>query len=145
MENANVSIVKGELTFEDKVIQKIIGIALEEVDGLLTVDGGFFSNLRDKMINSDGKDIETIYDQMKEVITREVQQMTHLEVIEVNVNVVDIKTQAEYQEESETVQDKLGNAAEATGSFMSKQTNKAKHAVTKGKTKVKENTVPRVQ
>ena len=84
-----------------------------------------------------GKDIETIYDQMKEVITREVQQMTHLEVIEVNVNVVDIKTQAEYQEESETVQDKLGNAAEATGSFMSKQTNKAKHAVTKGKTKVK--------
>ena len=25
-----------------------------------------------------GKDIETIYDQMKEVITREVQQMTHL-------------------------------------------------------------------
>ena len=56
-----------------------------------------------------GKDIETIYDQMKEVITREVQQMTHLEVIEVNVNVVDIKTQAEYQEESETVQDKLGN------------------------------------
>lgn len=91
------------------------------------------------------KDIETIYDQMKEVITREVQQMTHLEVIEVNVNVVDIKTQAEYQEESETVQDKLGNAAEATGSFMSKQTNKAKHAVTKGKTKVKENTAPRVQ
>ena len=72
-----------------------------------------------------GKDIETIYDQMKEVITREVQQMTHLEVIEVNVNVVDIKTQAEYQEESETVQDKLGNAAEATGSFMSKQTNKS--------------------
>ena len=54
-----------------------------------------------------GKDIETIYDQMKEVITREVQQMTHLEVIEVNVNVVDIKTQAEYQEESETVQDNL--------------------------------------
>ena len=160
MENANVSIVKGELTFEDKVIQKIIGIALEEVDGLLTVDGGFFSNLRDKMINSEdvttgihtevGKkqvavDMETIYDQMKEVITREVQQMTHLEVIEVNVNVVDIKTQAEYQEESETVQDKLGNAAEATGSFMSKQTNKAKHAVTKGKTKVKENTAPRVQ
>ena len=170
MENANVSIVKGELTFEDKVIQKIIGIALEEVDGLLTVDGGFFSNLRDKMINSEdvttgihtevgkkqvavdmdivaeyGKDIETIYDQMKEVITREVQQMTHLEVIEVNVNVVDIKTQAEYQEESETVQDKLGNAAEATGSFMSKQTNKAKHAVTKGKTKVKENTATSVK
>ncbi len=32
--------IKGELTFEDKVIQKIIGIALSEVKGLLTVDGG---------------------------------------------------------------------------------------------------------
>jgi uncharacterized alkaline shock family protein YloU len=37
--------ITGELTFDDKVIQKIIGIALEEIDGLLTVDGGFFSNL----------------------------------------------------------------------------------------------------
>ena len=32
--------VKGELTYEDKVIQKIIGLSLEKVDGLLAVDGG---------------------------------------------------------------------------------------------------------
>lgn len=30
-----------ELTYEDKVLQKIIGIALEDVSGLLTIDGGF--------------------------------------------------------------------------------------------------------
>jgi len=36
--------VKGELTYEDKVIQKIVGIALESVDGLLTVDGGLGKN-----------------------------------------------------------------------------------------------------
>ena len=34
--------VKGELTYEDKVIQKIIGLSLEKVNGLLAVDGGFF-------------------------------------------------------------------------------------------------------
>ena len=41
--------VKGELTYEDKVIQKIIGLSLEKVSGLLAVDGGFFSNLADKL------------------------------------------------------------------------------------------------
>ena len=35
--------VKGELTYEDKVIQKIIGLSLENVPGLLDIDGGFFS------------------------------------------------------------------------------------------------------
>ena len=45
--------VKGELTYADKVIQKIIGLSLEKVSGLLAVDGGFFSNLTDKLINTD--------------------------------------------------------------------------------------------
>ena len=45
--------VNGSLTYDDKVIQKIIGIALEDVDGLLTVDGGFFSNIAEKLVNTD--------------------------------------------------------------------------------------------
>ncbi|MDG4967081.1 Asp23/Gls24 family envelope stress response protein, partial [Lactococcus lactis] len=36
----NVNEIKGTLTCEDKVIQKIVGLALESVDGLLAVDGG---------------------------------------------------------------------------------------------------------
>ena len=36
--------------------------------------------------------------------------MTHLDVIEVNVNVVDIKSKEEYEEDSETVQDKVTGA-----------------------------------
>lgn len=107
--------INGKLTYEDKVIQKIIGIALENIDGLLTVDGGFFSNLTEKLVNTDnvtsgvsvevgekqvavdldivaefGKDINKIFDEMKTIISKEVKQMTGLEVIEVNV--VDIKT-----------------------------------------------------
>ena len=34
--------IKGELTYDQKVVQKIIGMALSDIDGLLTVDGGFF-------------------------------------------------------------------------------------------------------
>lgn len=45
--------IKGDLKYDPKVIQKIIGIALSDVKGLLTVNGGFFSNLADKIVNSD--------------------------------------------------------------------------------------------
>jgi uncharacterized alkaline shock family protein YloU len=44
--------VKGTLTFEDKVIQEIIGMSLQDVKGLLTVDGGFFSNIAEKIVNT---------------------------------------------------------------------------------------------
>ncbi|MBU5889575.1 Asp23/Gls24 family envelope stress response protein, partial [Vibrio cholerae O1] len=54
--------MKRELTYEDKVVQKIVGLALETVDGLLAVEGGFFSNLTGKLVNTDdvtsGVDVE---------------------------------------------------------------------------------------
>lgn len=168
--NAATTNVRGELTFDDKVIQKIIGIALENIDGLLTVDGGFFSNIKDKLVNSDdvtsgintevgkkqvavdmdvvveyGKDIENIYDKMKDLIANEVNKMTHLDVIEVNVNVVDIKTREQYEANQETVQDKLSNATESTGKFASKQADKAKTSLNRGQEKVKDNMEPRVE
>lgn len=36
-----------------RLLEKIIGMALENVDGLLSVEGGFFSNLTGKIINTD--------------------------------------------------------------------------------------------
>ena len=152
--------VKGELTYDDKVIQKIVGTAIEQIDGLLTVDGGFFSNIAEKLVNTDnvttgietevgkkqvavdmdvvieyGRDIPEIADRIKEVIHDEVAKMTHLDVIEVNINVVDIKSQEEYEQDSETVQDKVTSAAKTTGEFASKQTDKAKDAVNRGTNK----------
>lgn len=165
-----VEVVKGKLTYEDKVIKKIIGISLEKVDGLLTVDGGFFSNLAGKLVNTDdvtsgvdvevgekqvavdldivaeyGKDIHKIYNEMKEIITREVKNMTGLEVIEVNVNVVDIKTEQQHEEDSVTLQDKMGDATDAVTNFTSEQTDKAKELASKGSSKAKELTESRVQ
>ena len=51
----NTANVKGELTYDDKVIQKIVGTAVEQIDGLLTVDGGFFSNIAEKLVNTERK------------------------------------------------------------------------------------------
>ncbi|HFX3873667.1 TPA: Asp23/Gls24 family envelope stress response protein [Enterococcus faecium] len=162
--------MRGELNYEDKVVQKIIGIAIEQVDGLLSANGGFFSNVAGKLVNTDnvtagietevgkkqvavdmdviveyGKDIEKIFEQMQEVIGKEVKNMTHLDVIEVNANVVDIKTKEEFEKDQETVQDKVTDAAKKTGEFASNQTDKVKSAAGSGAQKVKENTEPRVQ
>ncbi|APB31276.1 Asp23/Gls24 family envelope stress response protein [Vagococcus teuberi] len=162
--------LKGELTFEDKVIQKIVGISLETIPGLLTINGGFFSNLADKIVSNNdvtsgidvevgkkevavdldivaeyGVDISKIYEDIKRVIEKEVKHMTSLEVIEVNVNVVDIKTKEQYEEDSVTVQDKLSDATSEVSDFVSDQTNKVKKVSSKGATKVKEATEPRVE
>ena len=42
---------KGETVYDDKVIQKIIGSAIDKIDGLLTVNGGFFSNATERLVN----------------------------------------------------------------------------------------------
>lgn len=166
----NLEAVKGKLTYEDKVIQKIIGISLEKVNGLLTVDGGFFSNIAGKIVNTDdvtsgvdvevgekqvavdldivaeyGKDIHKIYNEMKDIITKEVKNMTGLEVIEVNVNVVDIKTEKQNEEDSVSLQDKMGDATEAVSNFTSEQTDKVKEIASKGSSKAKELTESRVK
>lgn len=132
--------IKGKLSYDDKVIQKIVGMALENVDGLLSVEGGFFSNLTGKIINSDdttkGVDVEVgetqvavdlkviteyrkhvpeIYKEIKRVISEEVARMTDLTVVEVNVSVVDIKTKEQQKADDETLQDKVTQAAKATG------------------------------
>lgn len=153
--------IKGELTFEDKVIQKIIGIALSEVKGLLTVDGGFFSNIAEKLVNTNdvtagidvevgkkqvavdldivaeyGIDISKIYDQIKDVIVREVKRMTDLEVIEVDVNVVDVKTREQHEKDSVSLQDRVSDATDKTKEAVSKGAKKSKETLNEGVDKV---------
>ena len=133
--------IKGSLTYEDKVVQKIVGLALESVDGLLSVEGGFFSNLTGKLINTDDvtqvavdlkvvteyrKNVPDIYEKIKEVIRKEVAAMTELEVVEVNVTVTDIKTKEQQKEDDVSIQDRVTSAAQTTGKFTSEQVDKVK-------------------
>lgn len=161
---------RGELTYADKVIEKIVGLALEEVDGLLSVDGGFFTNLRDKIVNTDDvtagvnvevgkkevavdldvvveyqKHVPTIFEEIKRVVEREVSLMTDLKVVEVNVKVVDIKTAAQHEADSVTLQDRVTDAAQATSEFTANQVDNVKAAVGAGAEKVDELTEPRVK
>lgn len=155
--------VKGELTYEDKVIQKIIGLSLENISGLLEIDGGFFSNLKDKLVNSDNvtngvnvevgksqvavdlnvvveyqKNVPDLYKQIKDVVVAEVSKMTELEVVEVNVNVIDIKTKEQYEADSVSLQDRISDVAESTGEFASEQFEKVKSGLGSGVSTVQE-------
>ena len=149
--------VRGELTYENKVIQKIIGLSLERVPGLLQVDGGFFSNLTEKLVNTNDvthgvnvevgkeqvavdlnviveyrKNVPTLYKEIKDVIVSEVAKMTDLEVVEVNVNVVDIKTKEQYEADSVSLQDRVTDVAESTGEFASEQLSRVKSGIGSG-------------
>ena len=161
--NAKAEDVKGELTYEDKVIQKIIGLSLEKVNGLLAVDGGFFSNLTDKIINTDNvangvnvevgkeqvavdlnvvveyqKNVPEIYKHIKDVVVSQVSKMTDLEVVEVNVNVVDIKTKEQHEADSVSLQDRVTGVVESTGEFASEQFENVKTGLGNGFSAVKE-------
>lgn len=92
-----------------------------------------------------GKDVNKIFDEMKTIISKEVKQMTGLEVIEVNVNVVDIKTADQHEEDSVSLQDKMADVTGNIGEFASEQTEKAKGLVAKSNSKAKELTESRVK
>ncbi|KRN77016.1 Asp23/Gls24 family envelope stress response protein [Weissella minor] len=165
--NASSSAVTGELTFDDKVIQKIIGISLAKIDGLLSVDGGFFSNLAGKVydnkdvttgINTEvgktqvavdmeivveyGKDINDIYDEMKKLIKEQVKTMTGLDLVELNVKVVDIQDREEFKANQETLTDKVVSgtkqATDAVSDAASSATESVKDAAGKAGDKTKE-------
>ena len=133
------------------MVQKMVGLALDSVDGLLLVERGFFSNLTGKRINSNdvttGVDVEVgipqvavnlkvvteyhknvpdIYDKIKEVIRKEVASMTELDVVEVNVTVTVIKTKEQHTDDDVSIQDRVTSATHTTGKFPSEQFVKVK-------------------
>ncbi len=83
-----------------------------------------------KIVVEYGKDIPEIVETMKSIIGTEVKKMTHLEVVEVNVEVVDIKTREEFEAESVTLQDRVASATQATGEVIGNQASKAGDFVT---------------
>ena len=149
------TLIKGTVTYADQVIEKMVGHALQHVPGLLSISGGFFTDIKNKLINSSdvreginvevgskqvatdlkivveyGKDIPEIVETMKSIIGTEVKKMTHLEVVEVNVEVVDIKTREEFEAESVTLQHRVASATQATGEVIGNQASKAGDFVT---------------
>lgn len=116
---------KTKLTFDDDVIKKIAGIASRNVDGVLSLEGGMFSNLSNRFrsdsdptqgVNAQvgekqvainlnitveyGKDIRQIFNQVCQRVIQDIQRLTGLEVVEVAVEVDDVMSKQEWQEQA---------------------------------------------
>ena len=120
-QNENVN-HKNTLTFEGRVLEKIANNSIERIDGILELKGDFTSGIKDffssngdetKGVNAEvgskevaldleivaeyGKNILTAFDKAVELITKNVEKMTCLKVVEVNMNVNDVLSRAEYE------------------------------------------------
>ena len=144
-------------SYNRKAIKKQIGQALANVDGLLAVDGGFFSNLAGKIVNTDKftggvklvlgkeearvdlnviaeykKNVSDLYHDIKRLVIDVIRNMTGFSVIEVNLKVLEVKTQAKQAADSVSLQDHVSHMAESTGEFASDTLGKAKDGIGSG-------------
>lgn len=144
-------------SYNRKAIKKQIGQALANVDGLLAVDGGFFSNLAGKIVNTDKftsgvklvlgkeearvdlnviaeykKNVSDLYHDIKRLVNDVIRNMTGFSVIEVNLKVLEVKTQAKQAADTVSLQDHVSHMAESTGEFASDTLGKAKDGIGNG-------------
>ncbi|MEX0380733.1 Asp23/Gls24 family envelope stress response protein [Leuconostoc sp. MS02] len=157
-QRSDMTVPKGELTFNDKVIQKVVGYAIENVPGLLGVDGGFIANIKNKLVNSDnpvdgiavevgkeqvavdlnvimayGNNAHDIYKALTEVITKQLTDITSLELVELNVEVIDIQTKAEFDADQVSLQDRVTDAGNTIKEKTSDGVNTVKETASKVK------------
>lgn len=137
MANENVNVTTNEtneqqarqnkLTFEEQVIKKIAGLATSEVQGILSMSGGFMSGLTDRFRSTEditkgigaevgekqvaldlrviveyGKNIPSVFNETVTKIKKAMNDMTGLEVVEVNMHVEDVMTREEFEAKSKS-------------------------------------------
>ncbi|OYW71664.1 MAG: alkaline-shock protein [Aerococcus viridans] len=112
------------LAFESRVLERIANNSVQDVDGILELKGDFTSGVKSLFSSGDdktkgvsaevgqkevavdlsviaeyGKDIPAAFNQAIEKIKANVERMTGLTVVEVNMNVSDVMTRADYQKQ----------------------------------------------
>ena len=117
---------ESKLIIQDRVVAKIARIAVNNIDGILEMKGNIADSIgsffgsndrktagvnvevgeREAKINLDviieyGKNAREIFNNIQRVVSANVREMTGLEVVTINVDVVDVLTRKEYQEKQQ--------------------------------------------
>lgn len=117
---------ESKLIIEDKVVAKIARIAVNSVDGILEMKGNIADSIglffgsnesknagvnvevgeREAKVNLDviieyGKNARQMFNDIQRVVGQNVKEMTGLDVVTVNVDVVDVLTKQEYAEKQQ--------------------------------------------
>lgn len=126
--------IKKNLSYDDKVIKKIAGIATDGVPGVLTLSGGLIGNIADKFRSSDdktkgidaevgqkqvaldlnvvceyGKNVPQLFEAIIEKVSSAILDMTGLEVVEVNMHVEDVLSHKEFEDSRKSGQGQSNN------------------------------------
>ncbi|NLW77791.1 MAG: Asp23/Gls24 family envelope stress response protein [Ruminococcaceae bacterium] len=113
---------QSKLSFDDRVLKKIAGIATDDVDGVVTVSSGFVGGVVDRFRSADaikgvdaevgekqvaidlnvvcefGKHIPGIFNEVHNRVQKAVREMTGLDLIELNMHVEDILRKSDMDE-----------------------------------------------
>lgn len=117
---------ESKLIIQDKVVAKIARIAVNNIDGILEMKGNIADSIgsffgsndsknagvnvevgeREAKVNLDviieyGKNARQIFNDIQRVVGTNVKEMTGLDVVTVNVDVVDVLTRQEYAEKQQ--------------------------------------------
>lgn len=121
VDEERLEVEESKLRFEDKVIAKISKLAVNSLDGILDMKGNFFDSVSSVFSSNEqttsgvavevgskeakvsmqiileyGKNAPKIFEEIKKVVRQNVKEMTGLDVVTVNVDVVDVMTKKEY-------------------------------------------------
>lgn len=116
-----------KLTFNEDVIAKIAGKAIQNINGILSMNGNLFNDIADRFRSEDdvtkGIDVEvgdkqvaldlsiileyganahTVFEQILDRLSSEIEGMTGLKVVEANVEVNDVMTKKEWQKQNKS-------------------------------------------
>lgn len=122
-EQSNVNLMRNsKLTFNEDVIAKIAGMAIRDIDGVLSMNGNVFDNIADKIRTKEdltkgievdvgekqaaldleivleyGKNAHLVFEQILRAVSHAVESMTGLQVVETNVYISDVMTKKDWK------------------------------------------------